>query len=65
MNYSEAMQLILATALLAIPLGMLLGRLGGGLRRLLGRLLAPRYLHALPVRRRRVAAPGRSEHGSR
>lgn len=66
MNYPEALQLIGVTCLLALPLGLLLGYLGGRLPRLLGRLLPPRYLQAHPIRRRQPAdAPTSKDHDAR
>lgn len=66
MNYSEALQLIGFTCLLALPLGLLLGYLGGRVPRLLGRLLPPRYLQAHPVRRRQPASrPMSKDHEPR
>ncbi|WP_349573310.1 cellulose biosynthesis protein BcsF [Azotobacter salinestris] len=66
MNYSDALHLIGATILLTLPLGLLLGHLGGRLPGLLERLLPPRYLQAHPVRRRQPAdAPTSENHEPR
>ena len=63
MNYSDALQLIGATCLLTVPLGLLLGHLGGRLPGLFERWLPPRYLQAHPVRRRRPAdVPADEDH---
>ncbi|NHN79467.1 cellulose biosynthesis protein BcsF [Azotobacter chroococcum] len=66
MSYSDALQLIGATILLTLPLGLLLGCLGGRLPGLLERFLPPRYLRAHPVRRRQPAdAPTSESHEPR
>jgi len=63
MNYADALQLIGVTCLLAVPLGLLVGRFGGRLPGLFGQWLPPRYLRGHAVRRRRpVDAPKGKDH---
>ena len=62
MSYSQMLQVIGATCLVAIPLGLALGRLARALRRLWLRHGArPRYLHLRGVRRRAAAVASSPE----